>query len=206
MKKSIVLIAFILLFASCDSNEEQITQTKQELINEIAQLKHQLQESELKINALLIEKEQEAKGKVPEINYNIFDEGLFIKGDLFLPNTLSVKDIIDTFGEPIEVKESLGVHGGFEESILTYKNSSFTFANIEGMDHIKWYTIKQPNLFTIRGISVGSKASEVIQAYDKGFYNFRVSEDEIIFGEKTGMSFKLNEGKVIEIRVWFMYE
>lgn len=206
MKKSNVLIAFILLFAGCDSNTDQISQTKQELINEIAQMKDQLQESELKINALLTEKEQETKGKVPETDYNIFNEGQFIKGDLFLPNTLSIKDIIDAFGEPIEVKESIGVHGGFKESILTYKNASFTFANIEDVDHIKWYTIKQPNLFTIRGISVGSTANEVIQAYDKGFYHFRVSEDEIIFGEKTGMSFKLNEGKVFEIRVWFMYE
>lgn len=194
------------MLTGCNANVEQLRQTNKELIKEVAVLKNQLQESEIKLNNLLKENEQETKGEVITTDYNIFDEGQFIKGDLYIPNTLSIKDIRDTFGEPIEIKESVGSHGSYKESILTYKNASFTFQSIEDVDHIKWYTIKEPNIFTIRGVSVGSTASEVIQAYDKGFYNFQVSDDMIFFGEKTGMSFMLNKGIVIEIKVWFMNE
>ncbi|NMM52906.1 hypothetical protein [Paenibacillus aquistagni] len=195
----------MLLLTGCNANVEQLRQTNKELIKEVAVLKNQLQESEIKLNNVLKAKELETKDEVTS-DFNIFNEGQFIKGDLYIPNTLSLKDIRDTFGEPIEIKESLGSHGSYKESILTYKNASFTFESIEDVDHIKWYTIKEPNIFTIRGVSVGSTASEVIQAYDKGFYNFHVSDDMIFFGEKTGMSFKFNKGIVIEIKVWFMYE
>lgn len=138
---------------------------------------------------------------------NIIREHLVTKTSEFIsPETLTVKQVKEYLGEPTNVEEYPEAHGSGNVIELTYDEASFTFNKHKQKETLKWYTIKSPFFTTQRGITVGLSKSDVINAYGKNYDIYIEDDKTITIGEKVGISFKLKEGKVREIYVWFMYE
>lgn len=195
-----------------ENQMRDLKQERNELYDELIYIKNNMEEQIQQIEdeniGLIKELRREVKLLESElININVFEENLFIASGVLAPDRVSIKKIKELLGEPKEINESVNVaHSGLKVISLIYENAIFTFEILEEKDLIKWITLKDSLFTTQRGISVGSTQEMVIKEYGNESYNFYQDNNIISYGEKTGITFDINNGIVNEIHIWFMYE
>lgn len=182
-------------------NPEQLTESIEQLEIELERKQSiisELENENEKLKGLLDKEDSQDKSQML-----VVQEGLYINPDVLYPEEITEEVIVNLLGEPLNSKEFVGAHGGFNEVELTYDSFSITIQKQPKKQLVKWLTINDSNFVTERGITVGSSKSQVIQAYGRDF-----SEDtnSIFYGEKTGMRFTLEDDYVKEIVIWYMYE
>ncbi|MBQ1454200.1 MAG: hypothetical protein IIZ23_09560 [Ruminococcus sp.] len=106
-------------------------------------------------------------------------------------------------GDPIEITSQLSCHGEGEDKTYTYDGyivNSYPDAN--GTDRVLEVVVSAENLTTNKGIHVGSSASEVVEAYGKGYKEIGVyySYDA---GNKMELRFLIENDKVTEIDYYY---
>ena len=106
-------------------------------------------------------------------------------------------------GDPIEITSQLSCHGEGEDKTYTYDGyivNSYPDAN--GTDRVLEVVVSAENLTTNKGIHVGSSASEVVDAYGKGYKEIGVyySYDA---GNKMELRFLIENDKVSEIDYYY---
>lgn len=163
-------------------------------------------ESKLNENSKLIKKLQEDIKNIEVTNnenihsfFNVNTEKILFVSKTLEKNDLTIDEIKIQMGKPIKTETYEGVSGKY--TVLKYEEIEFTFH-----DHIKWYRIIKPNLSTSRGIKIGSSKEEVFDAYSKDYSGFLEQGSMLIYGEKAGISFRVENEKVQEIIVRFEYE
>jgi regulator of replication initiation timing len=143
---------------------------------------------------------------------HLVEEGIKINSKLFSPEELSEDVIIDLLGKPLYVEEYV-VYDHDSRVKLSYDNFTIRFVNDNnGKQSVKALTIKDSDIVTQRGITVGSTKHEVTQAYGKLYYGItsygrsNSNTHSLFYGDKTGLRFSLEDGLVKEITIEFMYE
>lgn len=197
-----MLIFILLSLIGCTSDENPNLNAEMKNLKEknhqLENINKQLEEEMKDKQDIILELEQ--NDSVFETELNILDEGFYLNAERAIRDELSIQKIIKMFGEPKSMDEYVEeAHCGCQETKLTYENASFTFQG----ELLKWFTIKNPDIVTQRGISVGSTKKQVMEAYGE---NFLINQDGIQYGEKTGISFTIKEDIVSEISIWYMYE
>ena len=204
MKIKSILSIFLLLLVLIGCSNSEYTRIK----NENLQLKETVinLESNLKENNDLIKKlKEEAQNSEVTNNedihsfFNVNTEKILFISKTLEKKDLTIDDIKIQMGNPIKTETYEGVSGKY--TVLKYEGIEFTFH-----DHIKWYRIIKPDLSTGRGIKIGSSKEEVFDAYSKDYSGFLEQGSMLIYGEKAGISFRVENEKVQEIIVRFEYE
>lgn len=231
-----IIILFLLAITGCDHSESQLIlqenenlrKKNEQLENSLLFKEDQLKELEQKMaklnseisdlekvysttleqdKGIIWDLEQENKALLSELeNIHVFEENIFIASDVLIPDEISVGRVIQLFGAPKETEQYISDHSGLEVIKLIYENSSFVFELSKEKDLIKWLTFTDRSFITNRGIAIGSTKEKVIKEYGENYYNYYKDGDGISYGEKTGISFRLDNDVVTEIRIWFMYE
>ncbi|MCP8615952.1 hypothetical protein [Salirhabdus salicampi] len=214
MQNILVIITIIvsIILVGCTNTGERVESsnvaTQEQLTETIEQLETELDRKQAMISELESENKQ-LKGLVDhqesqdQSQVIVGKEGLFIKPDLLYPEDISDEVILNLLGEPINANKFEDAHGGFTVVEFIYDNFSITIQKQPNKQLVKWLTIKDSNFVTERGITVGSSKSQVVQAYGE---NFSENLNGIYYGEKTGISFSLEDGYVKEIDIWYTYE
>lgn len=180
-----------------EENKELHENTKQ-LEDEVKSYKSTLKEyaKEIYLFKDIIDKYQ-AKGY--QNDFNIHKEGFFIKPEFTSRDAISIDTIKNIMGKPKNSREYIEVaHCGCKETELTYDNASFTFQG----NSLKWFTLRDSKLVTERGITIGATREEVIEAYGQDLLVY--GNNEISYGEKTGIRFSFKDDILKEISIWYM--
>lgn len=210
----------MIILTGCMKNEVSVSE-KEDLNRTIEDLQTELKDLEIKVEELsaenehLKEIEEKYNKAVQELQeykhsnsrYNVFKDKMFVASTILSQETLSIEKVKELLGEPNKVETWEEAHGGPGQVIqLFFDEGTFIFGQSEetGKVGIKSYTVKDDLFKTSKGISIGSKRLEVINAYKEVIYE--EYKDSITLGEKTGMSFKFKDDIVSEISVWFEYE
>jgi hypothetical protein len=224
--KTILLVLLFIVLVGCEedvngieenenlqANLIELEKTIDEMEHEISLLKTELFSREEKIEELnrknqsLSEEMESIQYLLSHPDFNVFEEKLFIDEPIVLsPSSMDISKVKELLGEPNKIDEYSEAHGSGIVLVLNYKQASFTFNKDGDNETIKWYTIKSPYFKTNRGITVGSTRNDVVEAYGNTYFIYHEDEKGITIGEKTGISFDLENDVVRELSVWFVYE
>ncbi|MGZ9583690.1 hypothetical protein [Paenibacillus marinisediminis] len=215
---AIIFFTAALLLVGC-SDTKGMEEQNAELQSQIEQMKdtttkltEELKEKEAAIARYEQEKVrlenqiQALNSGVSTPSFNVFEEKLLSDPVMLTPRTMTMSKIKEVMGQPLNEEVTEYLHGGGNLHTLHFDGMKVEY-NVDGdNEYLRWYELTKPLFVMNRGITVGSTRDEVIDAYGKEYYNFFENDKQISMGEKTGISFKLMNGKVSEIRVWFAYE
>lgn len=228
VRLTLVISLSIILVSGCsiatDSRIDELQTSVEAKENYISQLENELLTLEDKMVALENEYKGEAESYKKQAEHriweleqrnqqlelesewiNVYDEKLFLMKDILDPEVLTIEKVKGVLGDPVNIDESVSPHSGLPVISLNYSKASFTFELSEDADMIKRLTLQAPLLATSRGITVGSSKESVIEEYGSNYEELE-RDRWISYGEKTGISFKLEGERVKEIQIWYMYE
>jgi hypothetical protein len=207
--RAILLILCNLLFIStligCSDNKNSALLKENEMMKtKVSGLEQELVNNKIATNLLEDKLKQltEVTPKKEERDiFNVSNEKLLIVSNSLTKDEITIENVKKLLGKPISMESYEGVSGTYE--VVSYSGVEFTFMKDSS---IKWYKIKKSQFETSRGISIGASKEEVFAAYSKNYSNFYEENGSLIYGDKTGVTFQIEDEKVKEIHVRFDYE
>ena len=124
---------------------------------------------------------------------------LFTYNDVQFGVDMTIESVLTKLGEPKDKYTSESCAFGGNDTIYYYPSIQISTNDEYGYDRIYSIYLEDDLVSTEKGISVGSTAEQVKEAYGEPGAN---SADTVLIYEKDGMalSFNLEDGKVTSIR------